>query len=669
MININDLVIFLEDYKINNKFTFHRYCVDTLKKITGDKHIHKIQQKSYLLYSLRLYLLNNIDSYDFVLSKYKYVDCTYLKIKLNDNEINNLLTIIELMETERSNILKINNVDHVKIKKELDIQNSGVMYLNIINKKEPKQMKNYKLIKNYYDTLSFLLGIETFNILKFQRLDRIKNFIKNDESYKVYEILQQYNNMIHELTFEERDNYIIHSGSVLEVIGTTYTRDVDVIVFKPDHDPNYVKDLLRNIGVKYKDIDASIIDKYGEYHTNPDEEPLKYRKQWLTYMLPASDGASDIYEVATNPVHHFCFAGMKFFSINLTVNRFLQRASISSMADMIMLYELNGFDIKDRICLPNITVRQGKLVVFYGKYLETYFINLQKSLKEYYNKIYSIDELKKIVKHCNDKGFDIYKGAIVKDPDTDIIKYFHIMIKLEIYKKYARNAKYLLDMGTGKLTDMRMWDSYDIRNVVGIEPSVESLKMGRERLEKHGFRGKLDLVNGVGDDDWTKDTKYDIVLQNKYDVITFQYTLHYMMNNIETVLSNMKKVLLPKCKIIITCMDGNKIQNDFIKYKHIEVRNRQEPIFAIYPMYEVANGIPEKNNNIIVYFKGAYGVSSGSIEPIIDINKLIDIFKNNNIKLLERKNFADYDIQIKKKLHPVQLRVSSYYMSLVFEYE
>ncbi len=77
--------------------------------------------------------------------------------------------------------------------------------------------------------------------------------------------------------------------------------------------------------------------------------------------------------------------------------------------------------------------------------------------------------------------------------------------------------------------------------------------------------------------------------------------------------------------------------------------------------------IPEKDNNIIVYFKGAYGVSSGSIEPIIDIEKLIKIFNENNIKLLERKNFADYNIDIKKRMHPIQLRVSSYYMSLIFE--
>jgi hypothetical protein len=34
---------------------------------------------------------------------------------------------------------------------------------------------------------------------------------------------------------------------------------------------------------------------------------------------------------------------------------------------------------------------------------------------------------------------------MVKDPDTDIIKFFHILIKKEIIKKYASNVNYLLD--------------------------------------------------------------------------------------------------------------------------------------------------------------------------------------------------------------------------------
>lgn len=664
MIQINDIISFLETYKMNDKFTYHKTCIDKLK-LNSKKEIHRMQPKPYILYGIRLYLLNNIDKFRFVLSKHKYKNTSYFKIKLDSKEKDNFLSLIKLMESFKSNILKLNEVNISELK---NIFDTDTIYFNIISDKI--ELQDYIEIKNYYDSISFLLNIESLNILKYQRLDRIKKFLLNSEGLKVFEILQSFNEMVHSMTFEERDKYIIHSGTILEAIGTTYTRDVDVIVLKPELQPNEAKELIQNMNSTYKDldIDQSVVDKYGDYHTKGTEEPLKYKKQWFTYQLPSSDGADDIYEVLLNSKFHFFFIGMKLFNLNLTFNRFLQRSSISSMADLLMLYDINGIDIRNKICLPNLTIRQGKIKVFYGEYLETYFKTLQKSLKEYYNTDYTIDQLKKEIKHCNEMGFDIYKGEMVKDPDTDIIKFFHILIKKEILKKNASNCKYLLDVGTGKLTDMRIWDEYNIRNVVGIEPSAESLKLGEERVKKFGFKGHLDLINGVGDEDWTLNEKYKIALANKYDVVTFQFTLHYMMNNINIVISNLKKVMLPKCKIIITCMDGNKIQNDFNRYGHVEVRNKQEPLFAIFPMYK-GNTIPEKDNNILVYFKGAYGVSSGSFEPIIDIEKLINILKENKINLIERKNFADYNIDIKKKLHPNQLRVSGYYMSLIFEYE
>jgi ubiquinone/menaquinone biosynthesis C-methylase UbiE len=675
MIQINDIINLLEKEKINNKFTFHKYSIDKLKR-KDKKELHKIHFKEYILYGVRKYLLNNIDSFTFVLSKYKYKNTSYLKYKLNKLEKDNFLTLIKLMEEFKSNILKLNKVDISELK---NIFDTDTIYFNIIYKQnqpnqpnQPNQklikLEKYIEIKNYYDTISFLLNIESIKILKYQRLDRIKEFLLKPEGLKVFEILQNYNQLIHSMTFEERDLYIIHSGTILGAIGTTYTRDVDVIVVKPDIEPNIAKEMIKNINNRDEDIDLNIIDKYGDYYTNINEEPLKYKKQWLTYQLPQSDGASDIYEVLLNSKYHFFFIGIKLFNLNLTINRFLQRASVSSMADLLMLKEFNNIDISNKICLPNLTIRQGKIKVFYGDYLEHYFNSLQKALKEYYNKDFTIDELKTKIKHCNEMGFDIYKGEMVKDPDTNIIKYFHIKIKEEIIRNYAKNSKYLLDVGTGKLTDMRIWDDNNIKNVVGIEPSIESLKLGEERIKKFGFKGKLDLVNGTGDDDWSLNNKYKIVLDNKYDVITFQFTLHYMMNNIKTVISNLKKVMLPKCKIIITCMDGNKIQNDINKYGHVEIRNKQEPIFAIFPMYK-SETIPEKDNNILVYFKGAYGVSSGSFEPIVDIEKLITIFKDNNINLINRKNFADYNINIKNKLFPNQLKVSSYYLSLIFEYE
>ena len=660
MIKINDIINFIKDYKFDKKYTFYNDSIAKLTEKIKENELTEIEHESYILEPLRLFLLNN--KYNIFLDTKKADNSTYIKYKLDDIELENFLINILLTEEYKSNILELKNINTQNIKK---ILKSNTIYLNITS--ESDKTKSGYTIKNLYDTLGFLLGIESIRILKYQRLDRIKEFLNNAESYKVLEILQKYNQYLHSLPNELREHYIIHSGSVLTAIGTTFTRDVDVIVYKSNFDGNMANQYIKEINSKYTDIDMNIIDKNGDYYTKTNEYPLKYKKIWLTYQLPHLDGAVDIYDVIINPVFNFYFAGMKFFNINLTLYRFLQRASISSMADILMLHDINKFDIRGKICLPNMTIRQGRLVVFYGDYLEKYFVKLQQALSEYYNKKYTIDELKKIVKHCNVEGYDIYKGPMTKDPDTEIIKYFHIMIKKEILKKYASNVNYLLDIGSGKLTDMRLWDDINVKNVIGIEPSKESIDMGKEKIEKFGFKGKIDVIQGVGNADWTSESKYKIILENKYDIITFQFTLHYMMNNIDIVIKNLNKVIKSGTKIIITCMDGNKIQNDFKRFGKVEVRNNQEPIFAIVPFYKVSDKIPESDNNILVYFKGAFGVSSGSLEPIIDIDRLIKIFSDNNIKLIERKNFADYNIPIKGKLYPNQLRVSSYYMSMIFE--
>jgi ubiquinone/menaquinone biosynthesis C-methylase UbiE len=661
MITPDNLIDFIKNYKRDAKYTFYNDCIDKLKEI---KHMENIKREAYVLEPLRIYLLKNSDKYKIYLDTKKPSDKNYIKYDFDKNEYDNFLQLILLTEEFNSDLMRLKEINITKIKDKLD---SKTIYLVIDENSNKSSKNNIYEINNLYDTLGFLLGIESINILKYQRLDRIKEFLDNEEGKKVLQILQKYNQYVHSLPYELRENYIIHSGSVLTTLGTTYTRDVDVIIYKPTFDGNMANEYIKEINSKYSDIDMSVIDKNGDYYIKGNEKPLKYKKLWFTYQLPNLDGAVDIYDVIINPVFNFYFAGMKFFNINLTVYRFLQRASIASMADLIMLYEINKYDIRKKICLPNMTIRQGRLVVFYGDYLEKYFIKLQQSLSEYYNKKYTIDELKKLVKHCNIEGYDIYKGPITKDPDTDIIKYFHIMIKKEILRKYASNSEYLLDVGSGKLTDMRLWDEINVKNVVGIEPSKESIELGIEKIKKFGFKGKIDVIEGVGDVDWKSQDKYKIVFNNKYDVVTFQFTLHYMMNNIDLIIKNLDKVIKKGTKIIITCMDGNKIQNEFVRFGKVEVRNNQEPIFAIVPFYKVSDKISEKDNNILVYFKGAFGVSSGSLEPIIDINKLINIFEKNNIKLIERKNFADYNIPIKSKLYPNQLKVSSYYMSLIFE--
>jgi hypothetical protein len=674
---INNLKNNLSSQSENKYFTYYLKCISKLDK---SNFSYKIPRKGIYLESLRKFILNAPNNFTIFLSKNKYKKVSYIKFTLNDLELNNLIELLELNEKYNSNILDIVQITSSSIEDIISrlnlnkINNLNYLYLHIITKKKLKKIPDKIIasiyeIKSMYDSLGLLLGIESIRLLRYQRLDRIKNFIKtNPEANKVYKVLQTYNELIHKLTFKERDMMIVFSGAIFEVIGTTYTADVDIIKIDLHSSLEEIKSYLDK---KNKFYDIHIVDSKLDYYKKSNQKPLAYQSQWFTYELPQLIGASDIFEVFSNPKYYFYFAGIKFTSLEFNIQRFLHRASISSMADLIMLSDINNYDIKNRLCLPNLTIRQGRLVVFYGDYLNNWFNKVKDALKIYYNANYSIEELHTLIKFCKEGSHDIYTGKMVKDKDTSIIKYYHVAIKEQILKKYLTNTSYLLDIGSGKLTDMKLWDKFHVRHVIGIEPSIDSINMGNEKIKQYGFNGEINIINGKGDDQWSSNHIYDKVLENKYDIITIQFVFHYMMKNLDTVIINLKTVMKSHAKIIITCMDGNLIQNDFIKYNsRIEIRNYQEPIFAIIPYYKIQNNIiPESDNNILVYFKGAFGVSSGSIEPIIDINKLINIFAQNKIKLIERKKFTDFNLDVKKKMSPIQLKVSSYYMMLVFENE
>lgn len=674
MINKNDIILTLEKYNNNKYFTYYRHCKERINLLEND--IHKIQKKPYIFVGIREYILSNPSNFTLFLSGNKYKSISYVKYKLDKKELNNFFELLELNEKYNSNILnitKITYVDDIISKLNLSMNNDKyIVYFNIIpnlTKKINFNQDNIYEIKNYYDSVSFLLNNENLGLLKYQHLDRIKKFIEtNTEAQEVYKILQDYNHHVHTLGYEERDQMIIHSGSIFEVLGTTYTRDVDVIKVDLKSTKEQIESYIKS---QNELIDISILDMNMNYITKSHEgektSQLRYKKNWFTKTLPHLVNAKDIFEIYINPIHHFYIAGIKFTSLEFNIQRFLQRASISSMADLIMLQEINGYNTHSRLCLPNMTIRQGKLVIFYGKYLEIYYKELQKSLRRYYDKEILIEQLQKLIKFCTEGGHEIYKGEITWDPDTSIIKYYHIMIKDSILNKYIRNCNYLLDIGSGKLTDMRLWDKNNVKNVIGIEPSKESIKIGQEKLDKFGFKGNLNIINGFGDEDWGKNKIYSRVFENKFDVITIQFAFHYMTRHLDIIIKNIKSVLNKNGKLIITCMDGNKIHRDFIKFKgNVEIRNDQEPIFAISPRYKLTENIPEKDNDILVYFKGAFGVSSGSIEPIIDIEKIVKTFSSNGLELIEKKNFTEFDNETKKKMSHIQLKVSSYYMMLVF---
>jgi hypothetical protein len=651
-------------YKENPKLVYYKTCIDKIKqhKFNDDGLLFKLTQDNHLLESVRIAICHNPNKYHMYVYHKKKKNCTNLLLKMDDDIRYKLLYQLVCI-TEYNNILSLaKNIEIPKI----NFENNNVFI--VISNKPKKFKRDVYELKNLYEIGGYVFGVDIMNVLKYQRLDRIINFIKKGgESLKLYELLDEYYTLLKSLSWQERERILVHSGVVWQALGLTYTRDIDIIVLAENKNKENAQAVNKKFYDYNKEIESTVMANDNNYYTSG-EKLYKYKSLWFTNILPSLSGANDIFEVIANPTYNFHFMGIKFMCLDMNIKRFLSRSNINGITDLIMFEKLNGYNLGDNLCIPNMTIRQGKLVVFDPKMIDYMTNTVKTKVKEYYDYDISIENLQSIIKKCNLQSYNIYKGKNIYDPDTSIIKKFHLDVKEQIFSKYCKDIEYLLDVGSGQLTDAQYWNKAGVKNVVGIEPSVNSIKKGMERLEKFGTKTKINLINGIGDTDWSKDNKYSQIFNYKYDAITFQFTLHYMMYNIDILIKNILKVSKDKTKVIVNCMDGELIHNELQKSGRIEVRNDQEPIFAIVPMYVYRQkDIPDKSD-VLVYFKGAYGVASGSIEPLVDIKMLIKKLGDSGYNLLERKKFLDYNSNNKNKMSHIQKRVSYYYTSLIFEY-
>lgn len=325
---------------------------------------------------------------------------------------------------------------------------------------------------------------------------------------------------------------------------------------------------------------------------------------------------------------------------------------------------LIGLPLFDNVCVPNMEIINDELMIYNETNIEKLISKIHDDISDKYHIKISVKHLQKMITKCHEHGFEIYKGQPERDTDTDIVKKFHLDVKKSLYKKYCHNINFLFDSGCGRLTDLFYWNDSGIRNVYCVEPSVDSIESGKKRYEKvkRTIKTNILVINGFGDIDWETDVKYRSISDKKYDVITFHFTIHYMIDNIDMIMKNLKLISKNGTKIIITCMDGNLIKEHLKSSSNsqIVVKNKNGKIIFAIGEYS--------DNSILVYLKGGYGMEYGSIEKIVDIDKLQKTFSKNNFKLIERKPFLQYDSNIKNIMTKEQKNISLYYTSIIFSY-
>jgi SAM-dependent methyltransferase len=307
-----------------------------------------------------------------------------------------------------------------------------------------------------------------------------------------------------------------------------------------------------------------------------------------------------------------------------------------------------------------------------------------------------------------------YQGDFEKSLTTLPLKIFHNNIKGYFIKKFSSDKNVIIDVGSGRGTDARHYMLNNVKLVIGIEPSKDSieiaLKNEKKLRDKYKKNTKFIYLNGFGEKQWSdgsasidpNDTTLFIELfkkQNiKADNINLFWTIHYMMdtyNDFHTLLNNIKNQLKNNGTVVVLCMDGKKIHELLQKnqgYYSVkqetsshdkpqqitETSSHEKPqqvtetssheIFGLKALYPYKENIGIFGNKIEVYLKATYGLEKGIIENLVFIDDLIKFFADNGFKLIMRKNHMDLSfLKSFQDLTNAHKKVAELYEALVFK--
>jgi hypothetical protein len=606
-------------------------CIKYFKQLTKPiKNLGNTNEK--LLTGVKINLFYNIQKFHCYLSNQEIKDVMCIrKLNLSKKGLNNLINQIDGI-----------NTNNFKICKKLESHKELYYYINdqpikeILDQEIPRKL--------FYEVNSILLGIHSFYFLEHQNLDNYcKKEIISNASKNVLPEIYDFKFIYNKLSWEEKDRLLVFSGLVYHFLGAIYTSDVDLI-YLSNNDNNFNKYFQ-----KFKNFDMHIILRNKVIKTQ-DNRYMPYLKNWLTYELPQLADIENIYTLILNPKHHFHFMGFKCMNIYATLRRSISRSSSISIVDLYLIKKFNNIDFLKEFCFKNISVRQGKAII-QNNDLSKNFKYVKKIIKEWYNIDLSIEFLEKHFKKCDQVKQTIYSddrrgsnrenGAIFRF-NREVVKNY-----LTIYSKDSNN---LLDIGIGKSSAVKDYNLLGIKNIYGIEPSLYSINKGKEIVDRiPNLKSKLKVIHGFGEQKFvSKD-----LLSQKFETVILTFSIHYMINEIDTLIDNIKKVTKKGSIVMIYCLNGKLIYQKIKKENKYEIKFKNEPYWGVYKYNDEIPKAYTKDFKMLFYFKDVYGVKNGSEEYLVNIDNLIK--KMKGFKLEVNNSFLDELKLMDKNKHNINL--------------
>jgi SAM-dependent methyltransferase len=672
--NPSDIIDSLNKY--NNEEFKSVFLNDTISYFKNQNNITEIPENENMLAGIRIHILYNKFYFylisDALFTKHKFgsqyssqPDMIYRQLKLSKNQVFNLESQI--------NGDKKGTFHICDMKPSFTIESGKQSKIFLIISKNQLNLKNMEIS---LDISLSLIGINSLDFLEYQNLDNYCKIWKNSE--KVFKELNEYKKDISKLQWQDRDRMLVSNNIIYNMMGTLTSSDMNVMMLEyPKKYLEHKTQTQPRFGfLEQKTFkEKQLIKKYNIIELNPNYLLNSFSKEkemneinkmnWLINKLPGLVGAPDINTMLINTKYHFYFMGVKCISIFANIEKSLFNSNTQSFLDVYLLKIINNLDCFNKLCIKNITFNNGKTSINNNNTIKSLYENIHTFAKKNYNIDIPITYIKQYFVKCTDKFDTIYKNKVFSiDPLIRQQIGIHRKMSNHYIVQYGKNKESLIDMGSGKLSSAYIYASANIKTVYGVEPSIYSVNLAKENANKNK-KTNFTLIHAFADK--------PLNIKAQFDVITFIFTIHYMLKNLDIVINNIKKLSKPGTIIIITCVNGDKILEKLnLQTNSYEIKYYNKVYWGA---YEFNSNLPQKDINInntesvLFYMKDVYGLEMGSEEYLVPVNDLIKQFQKNNIKLKYSNSFKnEYNkIPNSSKLHNFQCDILNMQQILIFE--
>jgi SAM-dependent methyltransferase len=638
----SDILNSLNEYKSNEfKSVFLSDTINYFSQMDKNKKIIKILENECELAGIRLHILYNKFYFYLTSNKPKENVITYRQLNLSKNQLHNLNNQINGIKKDTFNICDKPEIIH----KPKTITTKSYF---IISHKSITD----KTIQSISQELA--LGLIGINSLKFLEYQNLNNYCKLwSKSESIFKEFSQYKKKLNKLQWQTRDRIMVFNNMPYAMLGTKAAQDINFLVVNNNSSTNQRdsdEKLLHDFKGNIVNISVEMLDTYEQY---------KY--EWFTYKLPLLVGAPDIYTMLINTKYHFYFLGIKCISIFANIEKSINQSSWQSFLDIYLLKVINKLDYTNMSCIKNITMKHGTSIINTNDNIKISYDNIKKYSKMWYDIDLTDSYIKEHFKKCTDKFDTIYKNKVLfSDPLVREQIGVHRKISQHYIMKYGYNKEFLIDMGAGKLSGAYIYQRAKIKNVYAVEPSIYSIENAKKIVDKYK-NVNFTLIHAFAD----KPLDIKSLENKKFDVITFIFTIHYMIKNIDIVIKNIKKVSKPGTIIIITCVNGDKVLEKLSISNSYEMKYYNDVFWGVYKF----NSNDIKNEQVLFYMKDVYGLEMGSEEYLVPINDLIKKFQINNIRLKYSNSFKNEYTKMPKsqQLKKFQMDILNMQQILIFE--